>query len=142
MFNSQECAWADQSFQIFGAKTDKLRGLSFTKKVEKEALYADGDEPGGIQSANKSYEGKIKVLKGMLDDWNAAAIAAGYNDILDIPPSLVSGTVVYRAAANRPLQGFNLAGIAFTELPYGWEQGAKMMELELPIIFLSLKPIV
>jgi len=142
MFNSQECAWSDQSFQLFGVTTDKLIGLKFSKKQAKEAIYADGDEPGGIQSGNKSYEGSIKVLKGQVDAWNAAAIAAGYDDILDIPAVAVNGTVVYRAAYNRPLAGWNLSAIAFTELPYGWEQGAKSMELELPIIFLGLKPVV
>jgi hypothetical protein len=142
MFNSQECAYSDQSFSIFGGATDKLIGLKFTKKKEKEAIYGDGNQPGGIGDGNISYEGSIKVLKGQIDAWNAAAKAAGYADILDIPAPATNGTVMYKAAYNRPLAGWNLIGIAFTEMPYGWEQGAKKMEVELPIMFLGLTPIV
>jgi hypothetical protein len=137
-YDSQEVVWNDLQFQIFGALASRFTGLKFSKEVEKELLYAAGGEPIGIQPGNSKYDGTLKVLKSQLDTWNAASVAAGYTDILDVPYQSITATVVYKAAVNRPLGGFTLQGIGFSKMDYDLAQNGKKMEIELPFMFLGL----
>lgn len=139
IFNSQECAWADVSFRIFGTTVITLRGIKYSKEKEKELLYGAGSNPIGIQEGNVKYEGaSIKILKNELTKFNQAARDKGFKDITEIPPQLIVGTVNYKEAFGRPMQTDTLSGIAFTKFEKGMEQGAKMMEVELPFLFLDL----
>lgn len=133
-FDTKECEWADSTVIMAGSPVTKIRGFNVTPKQSKEHLHAAGDEPISIQRGNRTYEGSLKLLKGALDDINTAAIAAGGSDALDISVDLV---VMYRARGARALQRMTVIGVEFTELPRGWDQGAKMMEITLP--FLALK---
>lgn len=138
-FNSKECEWADMEVLLAGAPVTKIRGLKYKAKKDKEELYAEGDQPIAIQSGNRSYEGEIKVLKGALDDMNTAAVAAGGQDILDMEFDIV---VTYKPKSNRALKQDILVGVQVKEFEHGWEQGAKHMDISLPIIFLRLNPVV
>lgn len=135
-FDSKECEWRDMTVFFAGARIAKIRGLKYKSMKDKELLYAGGDTPIGIQSGNRGYEGEIKILKGALEDINAAAIAAGGKDCLDIAFDLV---VVYQAAKNRPLQTDTLLNVEIKEFEKGWDQGGKSMEITLPILFLDAK---
>lgn len=137
-FNSQECAWADMSVKVFDSITKGIRGIRYKKEVEKEALYAAGDEPVSIQHSNKKYEGSIKLLKGELDRMNAAARNAGFRDITEVPAQLIVITVNYKAAFGRAMQTDVLQGVSFSSFEKGWDQGAKFMEMDVPIMFLGL----
>ena len=75
------------------------------------------------------------MLKGAIDDMNRAAQAAGGNDILDMQFDIV---VTYRPKGARPLQTDILAGVEVKDFEKGWEQGAKNMDITLPIVFLKL----
>lgn len=136
-FNSKECEWADMEVLLAGAPVTKIRGLKYKAKKDKEALYADGDQPIAIQSGNRSYEGEIKILKGALDDMNRAARAALGQDILDLEFDIV---VTYKPRSNRALKQDILVGVQVKEFEQGWQQGAKHMEITIPIIFLRLNP--
>jgi hypothetical protein len=122
-FDSKEAEWADMEVFIGGAQQ------------EQEALHAAGNEPIGIQSGNKSYTGEIKLLKGAIDDMNRAAKLAGGNNLLDIAFDLV---ITYKAQDTRPLQSDTCVGVRVQHFEKGWDQGAKSMDVTLPIVFLRL----
>jgi hypothetical protein len=138
-FNSKECEWADMEVMLAGAPVTKIRSLKYKAKKDKEELYAEGDQPIAIQGGNRSYEGEIKVLKGALDDMNVASVAANGQDILDMEFDIV---VTYKAKANRALRQDILVGVQVKEFEQSWQQGAKHMEVTLPIIFLRLNPVI
>lgn len=138
MFDSQECTWSDISVKLFDATLKGLRGVRYKKEVEKEHLYAAGNEPVGIQSGNNKYDGSLKLLKNEVSRMNQAARAAGYKDISEVPAQLVVVTVNYKEAFNRPTQTDILRGVAFTGYEKGMDQGGKFMEIELPFLFMGL----
>lgn len=135
-FDSQECEWVDMTVNFAGAPLTKIRGLKYKATQEKENLFAAGDEPISIQSGNRSYDGSIKVLKGAIDDMNLAARAAGARDVLDMEFDIV---VVYAQKGTRALATDKLVRCQIKEFEKGWDQGAKMMEIALPIMFLGIE---
>ena len=134
-FNSKECEWVDLLVIFAGSRLIKLRGLKYKASKDKQLLHAAGDEPISIQSGNREYEGELKVLKGALDDMNRAAIAAGGEDILDIAFDIV---VTYKAKGSRILQVDTLVNVEIKDFEKGMDQGAKYMEVTLPILFTKL----
>ena len=134
-FDSKDCEWADMTVVVAGAPLTKIRGIRYKASKEKQLLHAAGDEPVSIQSGNRMYEGHIRVLKGALDDLNRAAQAAGGDDILDMQFDIV---VAYKARGARMLQTDTLVGVEVKDFEVGWDQGAKNMDITLPIVFLKL----
>ena len=135
-FDSKECEWADMSVVFAGATLTKIRGVKYKAAKEKQLLHGAGDEPISIQSGNRTYEGQIKVLKGALDDMNTAAVSAGGNDILDMQFDIV---IAYRPQGARALQTDVLKGVEVKDFEKGWEQGAKNMDITLPVVFMKLE---
>ena len=128
MFNSKEYEWADVSAVIAGRSVTGLRGVEYKTSQEKEALYAKGNKPHGIQRGNKSYDGTITILQSEL--------AAG-GDVLDARFNII-------VSYGNPSYGDNiktdlLVGVEITEVPKGLKQGDKFMEVALPIIMLDVK---
>lgn len=135
-FDTAECEWADVKMHFAGASPKKLLGFSFKASKEKEAIHGEGDKPIGIQSGNRSYTGELKFHKGVLDDINKAALLAGGKDALDIAADVV---VTFKAKGGRQLQTLTAVNVEITEYDYNMQQGAKSMEVTLPIVFLDLK---
>lgn len=135
-FDTKECEWSDVKVQIAGANVTKLRGISYKATKDKELLYSTGDSPVSVQSGNRAYEGQIKLLKGALDDLNRAAIAAGGEDVLDLAFDIV---ITYRQKGSRAMQIDTLIGVQVKEFEKAMEQGAKFMDVTLPIVFLTKK---
>lgn len=138
-FSTKECAWAQTSIKILGATIVGIRGFEFKKSIEKEYLYAAGDNPIDIQGGNRSFPGNLKLLKYEVDKLNDAALAAGYEDILEVPHEAVVITCVFKKNATDSARTITASGIAFTELTNALEQNAKFTEITLP--FLSMKTI-
>ena len=134
-FDSKDCEWADMTVLFAGSPLTKIRGVRYKAMKDKELMHAAGDEPISIQHGNRTYEGQIKVLKGAVDDMNRAAIAAGGEDILDIQFDIV---ITYAAKGIRGLQTDTLVGVEIKEFEKGWDQGAKNMDVNLPIVFMKL----
>lgn len=134
-FDSKDCEWADMTVMFAGAPLTKIRGLKYKAAKDKQLLHGAGDEPISIQSGNRTYEGQIKVLKGAIDDMNRAALAAGGSDILDMQFDIV---VTYKAKGTRPLQTDTLVSVEVKDFEKGWDQGAKNMDVTLPIVFMKL----
>jgi hypothetical protein len=134
-FDSKDCEWADMTVMFAGSPLTKIRGVKYKASKEKQLLHAAGDEPISIQSGNRTYEGQIKVLKGAIDDMNRAAIAAGGDDILDMQFDIV---ITYKPKGTRPLQTDTLVSVEVKDFEKGWDQGAKNMDVTLPILFMKL----
>ena len=138
-FDSQECAWVDMQVFLNGKMITKLKGIKYKKSVEKEAIYASGDEPLSIQRGQKKYSGDLKLLKGAVDDINRAAKLAGWQDMLDMFGLIV--VINYKVALNRPMQQDTLIGVEFKEYEKGWDSGAKEMPVTIQFEFLRLKTV-
>ncbi len=99
-FDSAECEWPDAKMHFAGASPKKMTGFSFIASKEKEPLYGEGDIPLAIQSGNRAFSGELKFHKGVLDDLNKAALAAGGRDALDIAADVV---VTFKAKGARAI---------------------------------------
>ena len=136
--NSREFSFADIKINILGADLSGLRAITYKKSQEKELVYGTGSEPRAVQRGNKKYEGTLSVLKSDYDDMHAAAIAAGYADLMDVPAKDITATVVYQKDDGSSIQTDVLYNMEFTEAEDGQKQNDKYKEVSLPFIFLRL----
>lgn len=135
-FNSREYEFADIKVSMLGVELTGLRELTYKKSQEKEHVYGAGNQPKSIQRGNKKYEGTLVLLKSDYDLLNAAARAAGYDDIIDVPGSNIHITCAY---GNTSVSVDTLLNCEFTESEDGQKQGDKFKEVSLPFLFLRLK---
>jgi hypothetical protein len=133
-FKTQDCAWSNIKLTLLGRTLTGLRGFETKKTIEKEHVYASGDEPIDIQSGNKKYEGSLKLLKFEVDLLNDAALLAGFADITEVPHTLITATIEFKKELIGTIRTIAVLGISFTELPTAMEQGAKMGEVTLPFL--------
>lgn len=138
LFTTKECAWSNTTVTVLGAKLVGIRGFEFKKSVEKEHLYAGGDDPIDIQSGNRKPEGSIKILKFELDKLNDAAQVATYEDVTEVPHPLILITCQYKKNLTDPIRTIVASGVAFTEMAVAMEQNAKMTEVSLPFICMRI----
>ena len=135
MFNSKEFEYADIKVNMFGIELDTLRGIVYKKSQEKELVYAQGNQPRAIQRKNKKYEGTLTLLKSGYDTLDAAAVAAGYEDITDVPGDNINITITY-LKDDGMLSTDSLLNVEFTDAEDGMKQGDPFKEVSLPFIFL------
>ena len=93
-----------------------------------------GNKPHKITRGNKSYEGKITIWQSELE---AMVQDAPNKDILDLNFDVI---VSYVPEDGGQSVTDVLSGCEFTETKKGMKQGDKNMLIELPIIFLDVKP--
>ena len=133
MFNSREYEWADLTFLLGGKDLTGFRGIKYSIKQEKEAVYGKGNMPIAIQKGNKSIEGEITVLQSELETMR---LQSGTDSILDLQ---LDGVVCYGNPANGDVLVTDVVqGIQFTEEPKELKQGDKFMEITLPFIALRV----
>lgn len=136
MFNSKEYEWSNTKVVLGGRTITGIRGIEYKEALEKEYLYAKGNKPVGIQHGNYSYDGKITILQSELIALKEAAKLAGKN-LLKLSFSIV---VAYgNVSEGDPIHTDTLLGVEFTDITKAMKQGDKMMEVELPIMFLEIK---
>ena len=134
-FSTKECAWAQTSVKLLGATLSGIRGFEFQKTIEKELVFAAGDEAIDITQGNKSISGTLTLLKHELDKLNDAAQAAGYEDISEVPHTAILITCSFKLNATTPIRIIETTlGAAFTGITVGMQQNAKMTEVPLPFI--------
>lgn len=136
---SNECAWCHIEIKILGRVIKGLRGFEFKKAQEKEHLYGSGANPLDIQPGNIAFTGNFKVLGFELDAMNRAAKAAGYTDIVDVPHELITATCKFQKTKLDPKTYYTAIGIAFQEYASAMEQNAKMREVTLPYLAMSIE---
>lgn len=137
-FNTKDCAWSNINLTLLGRKITGLRGFEVKKTVEKEHVYAAGDEPVDINSGNKKYEGSLKLLKYEVDQLNDAAQLATYSDILEVPHTLITCTIDFKKNPTDKTRTIVVPGLAFTELAIALEQNTKMTEVTLPFLAMRI----
>ena len=134
MFNTHEYEWSDVTVVLAGRDVTGLRGISYSSAQEKEALYAKGNMPHGIQRGNKSYTGSIRLLQSEVIALQAASATGS---ILDITTDVV---VAYGNPSMGDVIHTDLVrGVEFTEEPKSLNQNDKFMEIELPFIALAVE---
>lgn len=132
-FNSKEYEWADLTIVMAGRIVTGARSMKYSKKQEKEALYAKGNKPHSIQRGNKSYDGTVGLLQSELE---AVERAAG-GDLLDASMNII---VSYGNPSKGDVIHTDLIeGLEFTEVPKGMAQGDKFADIELPFIALNIE---
>ena len=139
VLTTSECSWSQVSMNVLGRKFVGLKGFELKKSVEKEHVYAGGNEPVDITEGNRKYDGNLKLLKYEVDFLNDAALAAGYADITEVPHTLIAITVQFKKGLGTPIRTLTVPGVAFTEMGFQMEQGAKFTEVTLPFIAMGLK---
>ena len=125
-FNSREYEWADVTLIIGGRDIRTIRGVKWSRKIEREAVYGKGREPIAIQSGNNAYEGEFAMLQS---DFDAIEAASG-DDIL-------SASVDFEVTFGNPSNGDALKthrglGVRFTEDTLDMKQGDKFAEITVP----------
>lgn len=130
--DTREYEWADVSVVLAGRDVTGIRGVSYNSDQEKEALYAKGNKPHGIQRGNKSYAGSIRLLQSEYDALNAAA----GGDALDVSFNII---VSYgNPSRSDVIKTDLLVGVEITSKPKGLNQNDKFMEIELPLVMLDV----
>jgi len=132
-FNSRQYEWADLTVILAGRDITGIRGIKYTEKIEREAIYGKGRYAHSIQSGNVSIEGEITLLQ---DEYQALVDAGG--------GSILSLAVDCQISYGDPDQGDTLTtdrviGLRFTEASKEIKQGDKFMEITLPFIALKLE---
>jgi len=138
---SSECAWQDAEVKLLGRTIQGLRGWDYKKTVEKDYVYGSGNEPLDINDGNKKYEGNIKILGFELDTLNKVAVAAGYDDITEVPHEAIVIVIKFQKSKLDPKTFVTINGVGFKETGGSMEQGAKMREVTLPWIAMNITTI-
>jgi hypothetical protein len=139
-FDSREFEYADVKVAMFGVELTGLRGITYKKTQEKEEVFGAGNSPKAIQRGNKKYSGSLSLLKSDYDQLDRAAVAAGYEDLVDVPGTMINITVVFQKEDNAAkLSTVTCMNCEFTEAEDGMKQGDKFKEITLPFIFTKLK---
>lgn len=132
MFDTREYEWADVTVVMAGRDVTGIRGVSYNADQEKEALYAKGNKPHGIQHGNKSYAGSVRILQSELE----ALTAAAGGDVLDARFDII---VAYGNPSRGDIVKTDLIRSAeITSVPKGLNQNDKFMEIELPLVALDI----
>ncbi len=129
--NTREYEWSDVTVMLGGADLTGIRGIKYSSKQEKEAIYGKGNQPVSIQKGNVSYEGEMTLLQSELE---ALRDASPTGTVLDL---CVDCVVCYgNPSQGTEMQTDTLLGIQFTEEAKEIKQGDKFQEITLPFIYL------
>lgn len=136
MFDTREYEWSDITLIVAGRDVKGFRGIKYSEKQEKEALYAKGNKAHSIQRGNISYEGELTMTQS---EYELLRLSMG--------GSILNGRVLQITVAyGNPSKGDimitdTLLHVEFTEDSTEWKQGDKFQEKSLPIIFMDKKRI-
>lgn len=136
--HTNEFAWQHTTLTVLGARIVGIDGWGFDKKFDKEPIYGSGSEPIDIQPGNKSYNLTIDLKKYELDKLNDAALAAGYEDISEVPHEAITITTHFRKSPTDKQRRIIATGVAFTGFNQAMKQGDKQMPVSLPAVAIKI----
>lgn len=133
-FSSKQYSWSDTSISIGGRILEGCTEVEYSEKQEKDVLRGRGNKPHKVTRGNIAYEGKLTIwqseLESMVQDApNKSVLNLSFDVIVSYVPDDGGPTVTDV-----------LKGCEFTENKKGMKQGDKNMLIEMPIIFLDIKP--
>jgi hypothetical protein len=130
-FDSREYEWADLTLILGGADITGFRGIKYSEKIEREAVYGKGRYAHSIQSGNVAIEGEITMLQSEYE----ALVVAGKGSVL----SLALDADLNCGNPPDPIKTDRISGIRFTEASKESKQGDKFIEITLPFIAMKLQ---
>lgn len=136
--HTNEFSWSHTTVKVLGATMIGIDGMGFNKKFDKEVIYGAGNDPIDIQNGNKSYDGTLDLKKYEVDKLNDAALAAGYEDISEVPHEAITIITSFKKGAGDKTRTITATGVAFTALPQSMKQGDKQMQISLPFIAIKI----
>jgi hypothetical protein len=132
-FNSREYEWADLTLILGGRDVTGIRGIKYSEKMEREAIYAKGRDAHSIQSGNSAVEGEVTMLQSEYE----ALVLSGGGSILSLS---LDALVAYGNPLNLDMIITDrIVGLRFTETSKELKQGDKFMEISLPFIALRVQ---
>lgn len=132
MFDTREYEWSDITIIAGGEDIVTIRHFKLKEKIEREAIYAKGNQPVAIQSGNRSYE----VELGMLQSGAEKLVKAGKGDIFALSFDVL---VNYgNPSKGDSIMSKRATGVRITEMEQGMKQGDKFQEITLPGIALNI----
>lgn len=133
MIDTRQYEWSDVTLELGGRVVTGCRGIKYNTKMEKELVYAKGNEPQHIQRGNRTYEGEITLLQSELETLRLL----GKGSVVDLR---LDAVVVYGNPLNGDVMTVDkIRGLEFTEDPKELKQGDKFMEITLPFIALRIE---
>lgn len=135
-FDSTEWAWRDMEMYLNGQRIGKVARMTSKTIRESEHLHGAGDEPFDINPGNKTYGGEMELYGTVIANMNRAAIAAGYDDLTDVPWTV---TVIFKPTATEPQQKLTVPNVRFDEFEDGGSNNDKSFRKVLP--YKSLRPV-
>lgn len=133
-FNSKQYSWSDVSVSMGGRIVTGITSVSYTEKQAKSVLKGRGNKGHQILRGDYEYEGKITLWQSELE---AMTKDAPDRKILSLNFDLV---VSYVPEDGGQTVTDILKSVEFTEVKKEINQGDTNMLIELPIIFLDVKP--
>lgn len=131
---SSEYSWSDVTVVFGGRIIEGITEIEYTAKREKDKLYGRGAKPHKILRGNYDYDGKITLWQSELE---AMTRDAPGNDILKLNFDIIFSYVPHDGGQ---VVVDILKSCEFTEVKKGMKQGDKNMLVEMPIVFLDVKP--
>lgn len=133
VINGRQYEFADLTLITGGRDMIGFRGIKYTTKQEKEAIYGKGNRPLSIQKGNVSHEGEITLVQSEYE----TLVALGEGSVLNLN---LNATLSY----GNPTKGDmmivdTIIGLQFTEEAKELKQGDKFMEIKLPFVALDIK---
>lgn len=129
-YNTRNFSWSETEIMAAGQLLTSVVGVGWEPSQEKEYIYGAGSNPHDIKSGNKAYSGTLNLQQDALE---RLLDAAPGGDLLrlrfDVQVSFMNeyGTVV----------NYSLLAAEFTSVPRNIAQNDKVMQVELPFLFLE-----
>ena len=133
-YSSKNYSWNDISIAIGGRIIEGVEDIEYSYKQDKGVLRGRGGKGHKITRGNKDYEGKITIWQSELealiqDSANKDILAISFDVIWAFVPDDGGATITDV-----------LSTCEITEYKKSMKQGDKNMLVELPFIFLDVKP--
>lgn len=133
-YSSKNYSWNDIAIAIAGRIVEGVDAVEYDYKQDKGVLRGRGGKGHKITRGNKDYEGKITLwqseVEAMIKDApNKDIMALNFDIIWSFVPDDGGATVTDV-----------LVSCEFTQAKKAMKQGDKNMLVELPFIFLDVKP--
>jgi hypothetical protein len=130
-FDSRQYEWADLTVIVGGRDLTKIRGIKYSEKIEREAVFAKGRNAHSIQSGNITVEGELMMLQSEYE----ALTKSGGGSVLGLS---VDAEVSYGNPPDANVTD-RIVGLRFTEAAKEFKQGDKFQEITLPFVALAVQ---
>jgi hypothetical protein len=130
-FDSRQYEWADLTVIVGGRDLTKIRGIKYSEKIEREAVFAKGRNAHSIQSGNIAVEGELMMLQSEYE----ALTESGGGSVLGLS---VDAEVSYGNPPDANVTD-RIVGLRFTEAAKEFKQGDKFQEITLPFVALAVQ---